>query len=296
MSSTVLLTTIQRADNVPLMYTINAPYNCGTVSLVTTDAYTEKMFAELPNLVFSIYTLEANRYVLYRPRALSMVIPKADTPTSAILVDIPTSCMLAITPVFDAFALESHNQEVAITGGKRWTSLSPSFPIKVIWDNANVIADSGGGSGDTYTKEEVDNLLHTHFKAGVNIEIVDNQDSTQTINATGDISSVDEVAREGVRELQDIVALKPTIYYNTTDYWNSQSTLVSESNTLYVYTDYDVADEKNIPAFKVGDGITVVKDLPFLAGSVTSAQIATWDNKVSASISDTDNENLLLFF
>ena len=37
--------------------------------------------------------------------------------------------------------------------------------------------------------------VNSHFKGGSNIQIVDNPDGTQTINASGEVSSEDTVAR-----------------------------------------------------------------------------------------------------
>lgn len=45
--------------------------------------------------------------------------------------------------------------------------------------------------------------LKSHFKNGANIQIVDNPDGTQTINASGEISSEDTVAREAIANLSD---------------------------------------------------------------------------------------------
>ena len=69
------------------------------------------------------------------------------------------------------------------------------------------------------------------------------------------------------------------IQYNTTSGWASKSTLVSRLNTIYVYTDYKNKDNKNIPGFKVGDGVTQLINLPFsddLANHAINADTATY--------------------
>ena len=62
-----------------------------------------------------------------------------------------------------------------------------------------------------------------------------------------------------------------SIYYHTTSEWDSQISLISQVGVLYVYTDYQTKIENNethyIPGIKLGDGITIVKDLPFSSGS-----------------------------
>ena len=45
--------------------------------------------------------------------------------------------------------------------------------------------------------------VNSHFKEGSNIQIVDNPDGTQTINASGEVSSEDTVARAEIAEMKD---------------------------------------------------------------------------------------------
>lgn len=87
----------------------------------------------------------------------------------------------------------------------------------------------------------------------------------------------------------------PTILYGTTESWDAQATLVSQQKTIYVYTDYQVDEGKNIPGFKVGDGITLLINLPFTGseGGVTDAERESWNNKVTAFIDPEDEENLI---
>ena len=40
--------------------------------------------------------------------------------------------------------------------------------------------------------------VNSHFKGGSNIQIVDNPDGTQTINASGEVSAEDTVARADI--------------------------------------------------------------------------------------------------
>lgn len=43
-------------------------------------------------------------------------------------------------------------------------------------------------------------IIASHFVAGTNIEITDNPDGTQTINASGEVSVTDEVARQAISD------------------------------------------------------------------------------------------------
>ena len=49
--------------------------------------------------------------------------------------------------------------------------------------------------------------VNSHFRGGSNIQIVDNPDGTQTINASGEVSSEDTVARAEIAEMKDGVKI-----------------------------------------------------------------------------------------
>lgn len=77
--------------------------------------------------------------------------------------------------------------------------------------------------------------------------------------------------------------------------WATESALISQHGWVYIYTDYRQEGDYNIPAIKIGDGHAYVIDLPFFTTGVTEADRSRWDNKVSAKISSSDNENLVLY-
>ncbi len=84
-------------------------------------------------------------------------------------------------------------------------------------------------------------------------------------------------------------------YSNSSAGWAAQPTLISELNAVYIYTDFDSADDRHIPAMKIGDGVTRVVELPFSAANgVTATKIAEWDSKVSAALS-ASGDTLLLY-
>ena len=60
--------------------------------------------------------------------------------------------------------------------------------------------------------------------------------------------------------------LRP-IYYNTREGWNDQPDLVSENESIYIYTNYYINNKTKIPSMKIGDGVTLLSDLPFLSES-----------------------------
>lgn len=87
--------------------------------------------------------------------------------------------------------------------------------------------------------------------------------------------------------------LTKQVLFNTTAAWNAQTLLVSEPETLYVYTDHMTDANNNVIAgLKVGDGNAYLIDLPFtdtvimehIADTsihITSAERLFWNNKVS---------------
>lgn len=104
---------------------------------------------------------------------------------------------------------------------------------------------------------------------------------------------------------------KSQIFSNTVAGWNAQSSLVSKSNIIYVYTDYQQIDDGhggviNVPGIKIGDGSAYVVDLPFIdvlmedhinnhGIHVTPEEKEFWNNKVSAYVLYEDEDyNLIL--
>lgn len=83
------------------------------------------------------------------------------------------------------------------------------------------------------------------------------------------------------------------IYSNTVSGWNAQTTLISEKDAIYVYTDYDTDSHGNVvPGIKIGDGLAYLIDMPFVDQvmqehiadtviHVTQADKDNWNNKVS---------------
>ena len=95
----------------------------------------------------------------------------------------------------------------------------------------------------------------------------------------------------------------------TTAYWNSKPGLITENNTIYIYTDYRQEERQgeivNIPGLKIGDGLAYLIDIPFIDEDfrnhiedtvihVTAAEKALWNDKVRALLDNEDEENLML--
>lgn len=59
------------------------------------------------------------------------------------------------------------------------------------------------------------------------------------------------------------------IHRGTTQEWNEQPELIGELEHIYVYTDYSSINGVSYPGIKIGDGETLLADLPFATGSNT---------------------------
>lgn len=95
----------------------------------------------------------------------------------------------------------------------------------------------------------------------------------------------------------------------TTEHWNSQLSFIPKAGEIVIYSDYatEIVDGKtvDIPAFKVGDGMSYCVDLPFVGDSIanelaehindqirhiTNDERGSWNDKVRCYIND---ENLV---
>ena len=96
------------------------------------------------------------------------------------------------------------------------------------------------------------------------------------------------------------------ILYDTTANWNSQSQLISESDTAYVYIDYYTDSSGDyVPAIKLGDGVAYLIDRPVLTQiydehianqvvHITAAERDAWNDKVTCYVSS-NNPTRLIF-
>lgn len=74
--------------------------------------------------------------------------------------------------------------------------------------------------------------VNSHFKGGSNIQIVDNPDGTQTINASGEVSSEDTVARAEIAEMKDGTTLD--------SFGDVETALATKADSSVTYTKTEV--------------------------------------------------------
>ena len=99
------------------------------------------------------------------------------------------------------------------------------------------------------------------------------------------------------------------IYYDLTQNWEAQTTMISEAGAIYIYSDYSEVDGKKVPAIKIGDGKAYLADLPFASQEllslltdhindrtvhITAQEREFWNNKVTSVLDRSDAENLVL--
>jgi hypothetical protein len=104
-----------------------------------------------------------------------------------------------------------------------------------------------------------------------------------------------KVITEALQSLEhELDLVKSRVVYGTTEYWDEQEQFVAQENVIYVYTDGFVQNH-NIVRFKVGDGHSYLKNLPYTDMAyydhvsdpiihITQEEREFWNNKVSCDI------------
>ena len=83
------------------------------------------------------------------------------------------------------------------------------------------------------------------------------------------------------------------ILYATTATWDSQTTLVALAGYLYIYSDYKQdEEEKNVAGIKVGDGVTLLSELPF-TDEILTADISAIETALESKADATTVETAL---
>ena len=185
MATTTLLSSINRTTQYPITVSSTADSHCGTLQLILDSDWTNQMIHELPAINISILTADGSKFLSFdvnmstvneelrnKERSLSPA-----EPYSIAVYDIPEDITFSITPLFDNYALKSHNDlikdgsiDIFNTTDKGivdtdtddystelWTTPTDTFNITIIFDNSNVSSggSGGGGGGSTPTAADV---------------------------------------------------------------------------------------------------------------------------------------------
>lgn len=149
MAITTLCTQIDKSQTYPKFTTVSVPNNCGTLILQYGDGYdADQMIYELPSITINIYVEEEGTLVLFTSRALTLTVPTTQIEIGDVMTDIPDTCVFCLKPEFDNSAFNSHNEDVITSGdGEMWNTPTQTFPIKILFDDTNVVAGGGSGGG-----------------------------------------------------------------------------------------------------------------------------------------------------
>ena len=157
--------------------------------------------------------------------------------------------------------------------------------------------------GEVTTRQAINGSAKT--SSAVNGELNNNVNKrvTQDYNQLTNKPSIEGVTLVGNKLLGDFGI--PYVYFDTTENWSQQITLVSKQNAIYVYTDHIIKDGVMIPGFKVGDGNAYVVDLPFSDAPymqhimdtvihITQEEREFWNDKVTAYIDPEIEDRLII--
>lgn len=169
MSQYTIVSSIDRSTSYPIDQVVSAPASCGTITLQLTNTFTKQMLCELPAVNIKILTGANNvkydfNVDMSTVNDMSFDLSGAE-PYSIQVMDIPSSCKISLTPLFDKYALESHNEMIKngvvedlttsdgivdnTNDNDIWTTPTATFPISIKFDNSSIKSgtSSGGGGG-----------------------------------------------------------------------------------------------------------------------------------------------------
>lgn len=97
----------------------------------------------------------------------------------------------------------------------------------------------------------------------------------------------------GIEQVKEEV--KSYMRFGTKEFWDSLPQLVAIKDCVYFYTDCYILDDYNIARMKIGDGTSLLKDIPFVDElyyshinnsliHVAPSDRDSWDNKINAAV------------
>lgn len=248
MAQTTLLSSITRSASYPVdVQGIEASSNCGTLQLILGSDWTMQMIHELPAINIGIYTSDGAKYLDFdidmstvnseyknKERSLEPI-----DPYSIAIYNIPESFTFRVTPLFDKYALEAHNDmidagEIQIFDttdkgivdsnddnydSQKWLTPTDTFDITIVFDNSNVSSSGGGGGGgSTPTAADVTYDGSTSGLTATNVQdAIDELDQTieelpEPITDYNDLQnkpSINSVELVGNKSLSDLGLANP---------------------------------------------------------------------------------------
>jgi hypothetical protein len=270
MAQTSILSSISRTGTFPIRKTINAPNNCGTISLVLNQNWTEQMIHELPTINVAVY-IDTDIKLLSIDIDMSTVTSdnielRPITPYSIPLFDLPTDFDFVVTPIFDEDALLSHNLQIdsgdidvfntSDNGivdtnissyiNEYWTTKTDTFNLNMVFDNSNIASGGsggGGGGGQITVDTQVMQGSTNPVQNGAIYDFVNSSVSTNTAYFIGTFNSLSdlenysgEVSNNDYAFVVSVDSNSNTVYnrykYNSeNETWNFEYSLNNSSFT-----------------------------------------------------------------
>lgn len=218
MAQTSILTSITKTGVYPISTNLSADNNCGTMSINLVGDWTDQMIHELPTINFSVYMTDGTKLlsVDFDMETFSTDSGYVDItkPYTISLYNLPSSFVLKTNPVFDKYALQSHNEQVDsgdvsifntsesgivdsnITdySSQLWTIPTQTFNLTVTFDDSNIKAGGGGGHHQDITVDTQMSGTSTNPVENKAIyNFVNNSVATNTAFFIGTFNSVAEL-------------------------------------------------------------------------------------------------------
>lgn len=247
MSTVTLIENINRNNTYPVRKQTIAIYNCGTISLILTDTWTEQMLNELPAINVQIYTTGGSRFYgvdINLATEIEKILTTENFAYELPIYDIPRDIVFVIRPIFDKYALSSHNNLVRTrlhNDMQPWDTETEEFPVKIVFNNDNIKSGGAGESGPVLASNVIFDPTGTNLL------------STNVQNALIEIYS----------KTYDITTLTEILEYTSwnTVYYTINNPIIKENSTIHIglpsgvtLSEYGVTASANIAIDEIGDG------------------------------------------
>lgn len=290
MSQTTLLSNVSKTGSYPVNVDISAPSNCGTLWLIINTTFTEQQLYELPAIRVQILT--GSNDVIYNFDVIMETVNNNVTPIGSVepysipIYDIPETCKMSVTPLFDKYALDAHNETVEVgnvsilpttekgivdsndTSSYLWTTPTQTFDVSIYFDDENI--NSGGGGGGS-TPTSASDVTYDGTMSG--------------LSATNVQDAIDEV-QDNIDNLPEPMLFKGTVGTGGTI---TSLPTASEQNNGFTYKVITAGTYQGIVA-EVGDTVisngtewTLIPSGDEPSGTVTNVAVSSTDGSITIS-------------
>ena len=286
MAKTILFSSVNKSDSFPKKVTVEAPYNCGSITVIYADSYTEQMIYELPNIHIDIYTTINGQDSFYKFRSLSISLNSDYKTESFVIYDIPKSCILYIYSDFDNSAFISHNETATIFEDTTWETPIKSFPLTLVWNNDNFLARCSCSSSSSGDSEPSDVTPPT-------IAIIQPQQTIYTVGDVIDITITVNV-QKGTKDVNNVkfIVNGETVKTIDTDVANG-GTFSHTINNVSTDTNIEVncTDGNSV----VSDEKDIIFDVPYFYNVSDTDNISSTSNFQRITVNESGEKEFTVF-